>query len=131
VQVRTKLAEKTRVGLWGQSVILKAVWGVTQTDDNLLIRGCFLPSLCSLCKCHCETLFHLFFECNFAIGLWCWLATSLGITIHFQSMDDIWSLCQNSSSPQCKLVIKVAIINIFNAIWLARNNVRFNNKTPY
>ena len=29
VQVRTKLAEKTRVGLWGQSVILKAVWGVT------------------------------------------------------------------------------------------------------
>ena len=29
LQVRTKLAEKTRVGLWGQSVILKAVWGVT------------------------------------------------------------------------------------------------------
>ena len=29
LQVRTKLAEKTRVGLWSQSVILKAVWGVT------------------------------------------------------------------------------------------------------
>ena len=29
VQVRKKLAEKTRVGLWGQLVILKAVWGVT------------------------------------------------------------------------------------------------------
>jgi hypothetical protein len=29
VQVMTKLAEKTRVGLWGLSVILKAVWGVT------------------------------------------------------------------------------------------------------
>ncbi|MCI63562.1 transcriptional regulator ATRX, partial [Trifolium medium] len=29
VQVRTKLAEKTRVDLWGQSVILKAVWDVT------------------------------------------------------------------------------------------------------
>jgi hypothetical protein len=28
VQVRTMLAEKTRVGLWGQSVIIKAVWGV-------------------------------------------------------------------------------------------------------
>jgi hypothetical protein len=25
MQVTTKLAEKTRVGLWGQSVILKAV----------------------------------------------------------------------------------------------------------
>jgi len=32
VHVRTKHAEKTRVGLWGQSAILKAVWDVTQTN---------------------------------------------------------------------------------------------------
>ena len=29
VQVRTKRTEKTRVDLWGQSTILKAVWDVT------------------------------------------------------------------------------------------------------
>jgi hypothetical protein len=29
VRVRTKYAEKTRVGLWGQSAILKVVWDVT------------------------------------------------------------------------------------------------------
>jgi len=29
VRVRTKHAEKTCVGLWGQSTILKAVWDVT------------------------------------------------------------------------------------------------------
>jgi hypothetical protein len=29
VRVRTKHAEKTRIGFWGQSAILKAVWGVT------------------------------------------------------------------------------------------------------
>jgi len=29
MRVRTKHAEKTRVGLWGQSTILKAVWDVT------------------------------------------------------------------------------------------------------
>jgi len=29
VRVRTKHAEKTRVDLWGQSTILKAVWDVT------------------------------------------------------------------------------------------------------
>jgi len=28
VRVRTKHSEKTRVGLWGQSAILKAVWDV-------------------------------------------------------------------------------------------------------
>jgi tellurite resistance-related uncharacterized protein len=33
VQVRKKLAEKTRVGLWGQLVILKAVWGVIEYFD--------------------------------------------------------------------------------------------------
>jgi hypothetical protein len=36
VQVRTKHAEKARVGLWGQSVILKAVWGVTQSFEQLI-----------------------------------------------------------------------------------------------
>jgi hypothetical protein len=30
VRVRTKHAEKTHVGLWGQSAILKAVWDVTE-----------------------------------------------------------------------------------------------------
>jgi len=29
VRVKTKHAEKTRVDLWGQSTILKAVWDVT------------------------------------------------------------------------------------------------------
>jgi len=29
VRVMTKHAEKTRVGLWGQSTILKAIWDVT------------------------------------------------------------------------------------------------------
>jgi hypothetical protein len=30
VRVRTKHAEKTCVGLWGQSTILKAVWVITK-----------------------------------------------------------------------------------------------------
>ena len=29
MQVRTTHAEKTRVGLWGQSTVLEAVWDVT------------------------------------------------------------------------------------------------------
>src|SRR3954463_12329573 len=30
MRVRSKHAEKTRVGLWGQSIIPKSVWGVTK-----------------------------------------------------------------------------------------------------
>jgi hypothetical protein len=34
MRVRTKHAEKTRVGLWGQSAILKVVWDVTNSKQK-------------------------------------------------------------------------------------------------
>ena len=39
MQVRTTHAEKTRVGLWGQSTILEAVWDVTRWLKLLRIRS--------------------------------------------------------------------------------------------
>jgi hypothetical protein len=49
------------------------VWRVmldkVPTYDKLSERDCNLPSMCSLCKLHSETLFHLFFECNFAFSI--------------------------------------------------------------
>ncbi|CAJ2671835.1 unnamed protein product [Trifolium pratense] len=100
------------------------------TDDKLMDRGFCLPSMCSLCKIHTETLFHLFFECEFAFGLRRWLATCLNLVLQFQSMEDIWSLCDRARSPQCRIVIKSAIINVLYAIWIARNNARFKDRRP-
>ncbi|GAU44836.1 hypothetical protein TSUD_280370 [Trifolium subterraneum] len=100
------------------------------TDDNLRERGCNLTSMCSLCNSNIETMFHLFFECRFAFGFWCWLATSLDMIIQFQSLEDIWSLCNRAISAQCRIVIKAAIINIMYAVWIARNNARFKNIKP-
>ncbi|GAU22346.1 hypothetical protein TSUD_106740 [Trifolium subterraneum] len=34
------------------------------TDENLMLRGCALPSMCSLCNKNVESSFHIFFECN-------------------------------------------------------------------
>ncbi|GAU30172.1 hypothetical protein TSUD_311230 [Trifolium subterraneum] len=48
----------------------------------------------------------------------------------FHSKEDIWKLSDQFLSPQCNIVVKSALINLFNAIWLARNNARFNNKIP-
>jgi hypothetical protein len=49
------------------------VWGLMHdkvpTDENLLRRGCYLPSMCSFCCKHEESTFHIFFECDFAIKL--------------------------------------------------------------
>jgi hypothetical protein len=43
------------------------------TDENLMIRGCYLPSMCSICKNQGESTFHVFFECGFAVKTWSWL----------------------------------------------------------
>jgi len=40
VQVRTKHVEKTRVDLWGQSTILKAVWDVKDDIRAYLSQYC-------------------------------------------------------------------------------------------
>jgi ribonuclease HI len=99
------------------------------TDENLMIRGCALPSMCNLCNKHIESSFHIFFECQFAIRLWFWLAGCLNITIQFTCMEDMWNLCDLNWSPQSKVTITAAIINLLNSIWSARNQARFNNKS--
>ncbi|RHN40929.1 putative ribonuclease H-like domain, reverse transcriptase zinc-binding domain-containing protein [Medicago truncatula] len=98
------------------------------TDENLASRGCYMPSMCSLCCRYAETSFHIFFECSFAAKLWCWFASILNKTLVFQSVEEIWSICNRSWNPQYQLVITATMINIINSIWYARNQQRFSNK---
>jgi ribonuclease HI len=98
------------------------------TDDNLMLRGCLLPSVCSLCFQQVETSFHLFFDCVFAVNIWNWFSEIIGLNLNFNSIEDIWLLCDRNWKPQCKVVIKSALVNIISTIWFVRNQTRFNNK---
>lgn len=98
------------------------------TDDQLVMRGCHFPSMCSLCSNSEETSFHLFFQCPYVVQLWRWLASTLDCTLHFQTKEEVWSICNKGWNPQCKSVVTSALINIYWSIWFARNNARFNNK---
>jgi len=51
------------------------------TDENLIERGCNIPSMCSLCCKHTENSFHLFFECPYSINISCWFASILNTFI--------------------------------------------------
>jgi hypothetical protein len=43
-------------------------------------------------------------------------------------MEDMWKLCDLSWSPQAKVTVIVAIINLLNSIWFVRNQARFHDK---
>ncbi|KAK2369712.1 hypothetical protein QL285_082828 [Trifolium repens] len=98
------------------------------TDENLMARGCLIPSMCNLCNKHTETSFHIFFECPFTVRLWSWFAGCLNQALQFTSMEDMWKICEWQWSPQCKITVTAAIVNLLNTIWLARNQARYNNK---
>jgi ribonuclease HI len=98
------------------------------TDENLKLRGCALPSMCNLCCKKEESSFHIFFDCEFAVRIWSWLANCLDMVLQFTCMEDMWKLCELNFAPQCKVVISSALVNLINAIWFARNTARFNNK---
>jgi ribonuclease HI len=97
------------------------------TDEKLMARGCSIPSMCSLCNNNAESSFHLFFECPYAIKLWSWLAGCLNVTLQFSSMEDIWRLCDSHWSPQGKVTLTAALINLINTLWFVRNQARFSN----
>jgi len=98
------------------------------TYDNLIVRGCYLPSRCSLSHVANESSTHLFLECPYALHLWRWFASTFNCTVNFQSKEDIWNICNGSWNPQCKTVLTSSLINIFNCIWFARNQSRFQDK---
>ncbi|GAU28980.1 hypothetical protein TSUD_391800 [Trifolium subterraneum] len=99
------------------------------TDENLILRGCSIVSMCNLCNKHVESSFHILFECEYDVRIWSWLADCINVVIQFTSLEDMWNLCELNWSPQSKVAITVAIINLLNTIWFARNEARFNNKS--
>jgi ribonuclease HI len=108
--------------------VWRIMHGKVPTDENLMVRGCYIPSQCNLCNRHVETSFHIFFECPFAVRLWSWFAGCLNQTLQFNSMDDMWKISDWQWSPQSKITVNAAIVHLLNTIWLVRNQVRYNNK---
>lgn len=98
------------------------------TDENLAQRGLHFPSICSMCYADAETSLHLFFDYTYAMRIWNWLAHTLNIPLHFQSLEDIWKLCDRFTNKKCKVVINAAVVFTINSIWYARNQIRFNNR---
>jgi hypothetical protein len=42
-------------------LVWRLMYDKLPTDENLMPRGCYLPSMCSICKNHVDSTFHVFF----------------------------------------------------------------------
>jgi hypothetical protein len=73
--------------------------GKMPTDENLMLRGCYIPSMCNLCFHHVETSFHLFFDCPYSINIWTWFSEMIGINLHFNSVLKTFGSCVIDTGP--------------------------------
>ena len=98
-------------------------------NENLHIRGCQMPSRCSLYHKKTKTSNHLFFQCTFSTALWNWLQSIIHCTIDLSSILSTLEISDKGWCPQCRTVIISTIVGILNTISTCKNNEKFN-KTP-
>lgn len=121
--------------IWNLSIPFKffLVWRMMHNkipcDSNMKLRGCCLPSICSICKTHDDSTYHIFFTCNLAAAIWAWFINLFNVAFLPIYPLALWLPVDPSWSPQCLLVINDTIINIINAIWFYKNQSCFS-KTP-
>jgi ribonuclease HI len=109
-------------------VVWRSLQHKLPTDASLALRGCHLPSMCSLCETEMESNEHLFLTCRYAQNIWNWLGSRLNVNCQFNELVEAFKLCNSRWSPLCNLVVGAAIVNCVHFIWYARNQARFNDR---
>lgn len=86
--------------IWSKSIPPSktfALWRFIQkkmpTDDRLMLRGCNLVSMCSMCGSCSEIEEHLFLDCPFVVSLWNWLSGNINHAIDLSSISPILEVC--------------------------------------
>ncbi|XP_074298919.1 uncharacterized protein LOC141629897 [Silene latifolia] len=109
----------------------KLVHGILPTADVLIRRGMSVNPICSLCQKNCETLSHLFRDCDFTQHIWA--ASHLGIQTNVSShipfctwFQDFLSYITWFSSGDISLPL-LFLLTLY-AIWKHRNNVIFRDR---
>ncbi|XP_019434097.1 PREDICTED: uncharacterized protein LOC109340812, partial [Lupinus angustifolius] len=102
------------------------------TYENLKRRGCYLPSICDLCKNSEESSSHLFFNYPFAAFVWIWINMTFSTNLDTSSILHLLKLNQRSWSNQAgNISTKYAHNNIHDFALLHDLHIRINyNPAP-
>jgi len=108
-------------GEWclARSLLMKTLWPEVVTFHPCAIYVLIMLNLLITFSFHAL----MFWHCGPG-----WLASVLNMQFSFTCLEDVWKICDLSWSPQCKVVVLSALVNLFNFIWYVRYQARFNNK---
>ncbi|XP_058775770.1 uncharacterized protein LOC131650043 [Vicia villosa] len=108
-------------------MVWKLIHNTIPSNDQWKRRGFTLPSRCDLCNEDEETSHHLFFHCKYASWLWAWVGSMFWFHDSIHCWEDVKKIFSKKASGQCRVLHYATVISVFNAIWQARNKVRFQN----
>lgn len=94
------------------------IWNILKKmpiDDNLAVRGCYLPSMCSFCKSLVESTNHLLLTCRFTLIPWIWFQNIVKKAIELPSFASPFYISKRGWSQQCSLVI-IATMDLKNIV---------------
>ncbi|XP_074277676.1 uncharacterized protein LOC141601306 [Silene latifolia] len=114
-----------------KNFLWKLVHGILPTADVLIRRGMSVNPICSLCHKTCETLSHIFRDCEVTQHIWA--ASLLGIRSEVSShipfptwFKDFWIYITWFSAGDNSLPL-LFLLTLY-AIWKHRNNVIFRDR---
>jgi len=82
-----------------------------------LLEVVLFPQCAVVAQTKLRHLFTYILSAPLAIKLWTWFSSVLNLNPHFAFVNDVQKLCNRNWSAQCKLVVKVGLINIISTIW--------------
>ncbi|KAI0505090.1 hypothetical protein KFK09_016047 [Dendrobium nobile] len=120
--------------IWHKKHILKhsvyawlALMGGLKTADALRFRHIFIPSICSLCNMHEESVTHLYFECSFTFNILKSIIPGLGIFLLRPSIMQTLDWINGEFSGQTEILnfYNLAVCCIIYYTWKEKNCRRF------
>ena len=108
----------------------KIQWNILPTRVFISLRIVGVPNFCPWCGRRQESISHLFWECTLAIWGWNYIGKWWNVPgiVRRSGSFSLVGLLKISSSPLGKEIWKIVVAAVLWSIWLARNELVFNNK---
>jgi zinc-binding in reverse transcriptase len=98
------------------------------TKNNLVQRGWMGDTSCVYCSAY-ENIDHLFVTCPVANMLWDWIFSHNGFTFQGVHVDDLW-IIYFCIPLKDKILIELVRSVVCWTLWIERNDIIFQSKTP-